>query len=281
MVWLYNSDMKTILSGEHRLRTLLAAAGCALLATALLLAVLGEYKHFYELLVGGLVALQGAVLGRTISWRTYLVSFVAFLFLGILGDLFFGVFLTKLWYYNFTYWWEYVPLYIWAYPIAGIAMFQSYVLMRRLFKNVGAPTAKKHVSKRQLLVLGTAAVLLLPLTMWLAATGNVAVQIIHFIYITLLFVALFSYAAHVQGKHSLIDDLFKNPVAVGTSLLVITYGNLLLQELPNTRAWEWVYAGAPWQSVQLLHIPIVAFGGWLALSLVPVAWFYVVRDKEK
>ncbi len=276
---LYNRGMKIRQKSARRGRALLGAASICLLLAAIVLAVGYEYKHFYEFLVGGLAGLQGALLWGAVSKRTYIISFAAFLLLGVLGDLFFGIFLTELWRYNYAHVWEYLPLYLWVYPVAGICMFQSYLLVRRLFKNAPLPAGKADEG-RQTVILAAAAVPLVPLTVWLAISDSLAVLAVHFIYITSLFVAFFGYLSHRRGKASLVDDLFKNPLAVAASLVAATYLNLLLHELPNTRAWEWVYAGVPWQTVQILHIPVAVFPGWLALSLLPVAWFYAVGEKD-
>ena len=271
--------MKNLPAPAYRRRVWLGTFGGVLVLAAIWLAVSYEFKHFYEALVVGLAVLQGAALGAAVSRRTYLISFAVFLLLGLFGDLFGGVFLTRLWHYNYAHAWEYLPLYLIVYPVAGIVMFQSYALVRRLFTAKWEPTAKP-AGKRQLVVLILATALLLLLTIWWMIADSVALLSFNIAYITLLFAALFAYIARLQGKSSLVDDLRENPVAVGASLLAATYLNLLLHELPNTKAWEWVYSGVPWQGVQLLHIPIAVFPGWIALAVLPAAFLYAVRDRN-
>lgn len=265
---------------HQRLRVGLAIISIAFFIIALYLAVAHHYAHFYELLVGGLAGLLASILGSSISKRTYLLCFVLFLALGLVGDLFFGLFVTKLWYYNFAETWEYLPLYIWVYPLAGIVMFQSYVLVRRLFNNPLRPKTKRTTQRLHFIALSVATAILIPSTLWWATNGSMTLLTLNFTLITVAFVSGLGLIAYARGNASFTDDLLQNPKAVIISVLVATYGNLALHEFPNTQAWEWVYTNLPWQSTQLLQIPIAVYPGWLALGILPVAVFYAVRDTK-
>jgi len=55
---------------------------------------------------------------------------------GIIADLLLGISVTKLWYYNYHYYFEYIPLYFLIYPLGGIVMVQTFVFFSANYKNI-------------------------------------------------------------------------------------------------------------------------------------------------
>jgi hypothetical protein len=256
-------------------------SGVILTALSLFLAYGYEYKHFYEILVIGLFLTLYVPVGNLITTDEYREIFKKFFKAGLVADLLLGVAITGLWHYNYGSVWDYIPLYCLVYPFAGLVMLQSYVLVKdRLMTSTGSrrPLSISFYSRT------TKFFIFLSLSLAVIAVFINDRRLLWpslFLSIAIYVLLALSYRARAAGSPSLFDEVVAHPVRLLAVILVVSYLNAMLHEIPNVTAQEWTYSDWPLQSTQLFGVPIVVLIAWPFLTLYPAAVYYSVKAKSK
>jgi len=247
------------------------------------LAVFLHFNHFYEVFIVGLFLVLRHMLGRRISRHTYFTLYCIFVVAGLIGDLLMGLVITKLWRYNYSHIVEYATLYTIIYPFAGIVMVQSYLYCKNIVLKVRArKKIKPLLSPRDYVAIIILLSILLAISSYLLLNRFTPLRSLSF-YILASILALFtlSFYSQLHGHETLIEDIHKSPSKILATLLLATYANFLIQEIPNSYGHQWIYTNYPLNNVNFLRIPIVPLLGWSLLLLVPVAGYYLVLPIRK
>jgi hypothetical protein len=257
--------------------------GFALVVASTLLARFAHFRHFYEFLLPGIFLVLRALLGARIPKQIYVHLYVIFIVAGLIGDLIMGIDITKLWHYNYSSIGDYIVLYAMSYPLAGIVMVQSYVLIKRRFLKI-RDIKSKHplVGIKQYWVLIACLAIVLALISG-AATTHPTPALLSSFYLVASFIAflLLSVISQAHGHMTVIEDLHHHPIKIVLGLLLAIYINAFIQEVPNTYAKEWVYTNYPLSSIHIVGIPLIMLIGWPVLLFVPVAAYYYIRPNPR
>lgn len=253
--------------------------GILLTCLALVLAYGYHYKHFYELLVVGLFLILVWLVGEHIAITEYKDMYKKFFKAGLVGDLLLGVTLTGLWHYNFQHPWDYIPIYLVVYPFGGFVMVQCYVLTKR-WLSVGSKVQNRsrQFYARLTTALATISLVLLPMAIIVGDRTRLLWSAV-FLSVALYVLAAWSAQIRANGGSGLFDVIFSYPLRMLVVIVLVSYFNAFLHEVPNTVAHEWTYANMPLMSTQIFGIPILALIGWPILTLYPATVYYYVHSK--
>lgn len=204
--------------------------------------------------------------------------YLMFIPLGLVGDLFLGLYLIELWYYNYSLLIEYIFLYLWIYPVGGIVMVQSYIYLTNAFnsKKILTPNPPPKIDTAKIL---KSCIIFLFLSLLVAVLGNIFdikyyLQLF-FVTNSIFLTLLINYVSEKINSKSLIRDIFNRPKLTAIAFIGGTYINAIFHELPNTHAWQWVYTNIPLSSISIFKVPVFVFLGWPILMLVPLSLYYL------
>lgn len=253
-------------------------SGFLLLAISIYLAIFPKFAHFYEFMILGLFLVFYSALQGSISKRTYLKLYFLFLGGGMLADLILGILVTKLWYYNYTSFIEYLPLYLLIYPGGGIVLIQSFIFCKHHVLKERNPRPKLNASVlRNLAIFFMLASILLVILEFFYVLKYFG--FIFYSSLTLLAFFLFNYFSQRWKKISYFGLFFNRPLPYVMITLTTAFLNALLHEVPNTFAHQWVYQNFPFGNMQVFGITsTVFFLGWAALVMIPISAYYAVRE---
>jgi len=244
-------------------------------------AIILKYNHFYEfLLVGLFIILYQLTPKKLINKKFYLILYIIFIFGGLITDLLLGLTISKLWYYTYSNIIEYIFLYILIYPIGGIIMIQSYLILKNKFKK---NIKKKKFNIKVLKIIGY---ILLIINFFLTSI-NLFYPFdnfgkIFFITITGFVFFYLNYKSEKYSNLSYIGDLINNPKLFLTITILVSYSNAFIHEFPNTYAKQWVYNNWLFKNYYFLNMPSdVFFIGWIALTMIPISIYYYLYSINK
>jgi len=253
--------------------------GFLLVDLSLVLAFTIHYKHYYEIMVLGFALIMYELDRRYLFFPQYIRLYIILLKAGLVGDLILGIGLG-LWHYNFVYLYEYLSVYLVVYPVAGIVMVQTYILLIKVMrrrKRVGKPLPlafyKRCVSALGLCSVITASLALMQL--------NYEVTIVVFYSSVALFaLALLSYISRIHNHDTLLEEIHNNPLKMLLILFLVTYFYAFVHEVSNGVAHEWVYSDFSYTHSHILGIPLAVLPFWPLLVLLPVAaYYYAIPSK--
>ena len=215
-----------------------------------------------------------------LNLKNFIKVYFAFLILGLIADLIFGLWITKLWDYPGYNLFNYLILYFFIYPFGGFVMVYSFSLLESVF--IRKPRENNVAYKHSLMT-----------ALIVAAVGFLGffisvffVEIFKgfFIYsfFTLFGWGITNYIILKIKKNNLLEHIFVKSLKYLILILVAAYVQGIFHELPNLFAKEWVYQNWPFNEVTLLGIPVtVLLFGWLALVFVPYAVFEFIMLLNK
>ncbi len=253
--------------------------GIVLLAASLALAFLSHYKHFYEFMVLGLFLILYVANQKLISDQVYLRLYVRFFVAGLIGDLILGITITKLWHYNYHSVLEYVPLYLVIYPVAGIVMLQTYVLVAdKLFPK--QPIAAATDAGAYLRAAYISAAISAGFGVIACITQNQIVLLLFFCATSIWALIAIAYVTRMQGQKTLWDIWKAQPLLLASAIVITTFINAFLHEIPNTYGHQWVYTNWPLMQVTIAGIPLFVLLTWPTLTLYPVSAYYSLSRRR-
>lgn len=264
-----------------KFRQLTVVTGLLITLVGLVAAYRFQYKHFYEILLLGVVIALFQYCRRLFRHRiAFLQFYVLSVIAGFLGD-YFVIRGYDLWYYNYTDTWEYLLLYLFVYPFGGLTLVMTHIFLKHYFNLT--IREKYLVDPKLLLKLEAMAIAVTLLWMGLMHSVLDLHMYILTVYGAIGVVAVLNgmlLAAREPDRYSLADQFnanFKNSVIV---MVLATLVQMVLHELPNVISQQWVYQNLPLQNIAPLGIPILVIVGWLFLYLVPVGLYYYVYPKD-
>ena len=101
--------------------------------------------------------------------------------------------------------------------------------------------------------------------------------------ISLVIIFYFNYETARLKKDSFLGLLFAKNKSYLFIILLGSYAQALIHEVPNMFAKQWVYQDFPFMQIHILGLPVIAFLGWIILTAIPVSVYYFIisRDKSK
>jgi hypothetical protein len=258
------------------MKWLLVLPGIAITLGAATVAFLFEFKHFYEfLLLGMLIVLIPFFPKEVFSAKRLLKAWALFFLVGIVVDLLLGLLIMKGWYYNYSAFWEYALLYVWAYPAGGLVLVLSYLLSKKLF-NIRIREDQRfdiRIFWACSALLGIASLALIfakDLFLFGARNYLFGTTVICF------FIALSAPMAQLVGRNSWVREAVLNPLPILLATCTSTLVNLLLHELPNVAARQWMYVvtTGTFLDSPLLGVPLMLWLWWPFLTVGAVTIYY-------
>ena len=271
--------MKKRLTKEQKfLYSRIAILGLALGAGASLVMGFKGFPFWYGAFVLCLSLCLGLINWRehTFVWLAFNKPYIAALFFAglvataYIGDTF-GL-TIHLWFYPYYHGAGLLWVYFVLYPFGGLAVLElvyalGALLNERLTFREQPLTRYHHIVDTGEDIL----FLFLSLLILLGAVGE-PVTFSFVVAVTCIWYALVLLKLRLH---------LKNPGHYTFVLLLGTLLSLLLHEIPNASAREWVYWSGPFLGSTFLGLPLFVFLGWYALTLVPLRlWIYLVRHPD-
>ncbi len=250
--------------------------GLAVFIFSLFLAFYLRYNHFYEFTVLGLfLVLHSLIPKKILSKQNYFVLYFLGFFGGLIADFLLGLSITKLWYYSYVSYLEYVSIYLLVYPVGGIVMIQSFLVFKEWFiKTKG----KIRVNSGNL---GRFSLFFFLLTV-LTLAFRAKIMYFGFFFFSLLVLTVFFYFNYLSEKtknKSYVRLVLQNPTQTIAVTLVVAYVQALIHEVPNVFAKQWIYQNFPFNNAMVFGVPVLVFFlGWVALVVIPVSVYYLVKN---
>lgn len=258
-------------------RIIILITGFGIFLFSFILAFQYRFNHFYEFtLIGLFLILTYFLKTNLFSRKEAIVIYIIFIFIGLFVDLLSQFF--KLWHYSYQDLWEYIPLYILIYPLGGIVMLQSYIL---LLKKIKRPKIPKKIP---ITILWAFTVLCLSLFISVSLLFNKIDfsqwRLLFMITLILLGGSVVNLISELLHKKSYLRDLIELPVATLVITLIVTYVNAFIHEYPNVFDKQWIYMvqSSTLLDKVILGVPIIVWIGWIALSIGPLAFYYLLHD---
>ena len=246
---------------------------------SLFLALL-ECNHFYEFMLIGLFFVLYYPVSKSLNKKFYLSLYFLFFGGGIIADLLLGILVTELWYYNYHYYFEYIPLYFLIYPLGGIVMVQTFIIFRTFLQTKQSKQEINKIDARILKILFFITLIFSSLIIFFDSMyGLEYFGFILYFLLTLSALFYFNYESEKSNK-SYLRCLLKEPKLYIFITLLTAYVNAFIHEFPNTFAKQWTYQNFPLNDTLILNIPIIVFFvGWIALAIIPISVYYYVLSK--
>lgn len=109
------------------------------------------------------------------------------------------------------------------------------------------------------------------LNFWHYPSFNLTDKIIH--------VLLIGYPFAFFSIHESFKLIYKKISSFKISIIITTFINAFIHEIPNIFAWEWVYT-IPYISFEIVQINIVVIVGWIILIYVPLLTEKILTKKH-
>lgn len=86
--------------------------------------------------------------------------------------------------------------------------------------------------------------------------------------------------SEIKWKKSYLRDLIEIPVKTLTVTGILMLVNAFIHEYPNTFAKQWIYTAKTYTffDARVLDIPLYVWVGWSALTIGPIAYYYLSHD---
>ncbi len=252
------------------------ALGVLMVMLSMLLAVTIHFRHFYELLVlGQFIAMYGLPSTR-LCRRLYAPLYLILAGAGVIADLIMGRYIGRFWHYNHFGLADYLILYAFTYPVAGIVMVQSFWVVRALLLLIRErPDWSRALSVPQyiaVIIYLTVALLAVFAEGLIAGSQNLLA--LAYVLAVLLAFLVISFVTTLNNHRTVVDDARSQPLGMLAAVSAATYFNAFLHEIPNTFAHEWTYTNFPLPALSIFGIPVIALLGWPLLLLFPLSIHY-------
>ncbi len=266
---------------------------------SIILAVFLKHPHFYTIFAGG-----SWLIFDYLNWRWNKKSLLAYflsrkrhkLFFGFfilatffcfLVDYLYGVKLARMWDWVDYHWYHYLEMYLFMNAFYILSMHELFSLIysrlalvlsdRNLFHwQVNSRTQRKIY---QLLVLCGVLFLLSPLYSFFLKTEYLLEYVMILPFLGMLFIAD-GFSGLLGGKLILADIIKVNFLKILSFILTVIVAASATEAL-NLFAHEWVYLKMPFQSVQILGVPVAVFIGWLPLVVGVIAVINFIKNFER
>ncbi len=255
----------------------ISICGILIIALSIWLATSLQYRHFYEFMLIGIFLVLYPSTRIFFTTKTFFILYaIFFVFGGLIEDLFFGIIIGEVWYYNYYSILEYASLYLIIYPIGGLVMIMSFLFF---IKNYKIKRKRSSIFQTKLLgYLSLLSTLFVILFIVLKYYYNVIHSSFFIAAFSWLFISLFfNYVAAKRKRFPFINILLLNPKKIILATLFATYINAFLHEFPNLFAQQWVYQNLIFEETKFIGIPIIVLIGWLALTVFPVSAYYSIK----
>jgi hypothetical protein len=249
--------------------------GIIILIFSIWLAISLSYKHFYEIMLIGLLFILYPITKKYFKTKILIQLYVLFAIIGgLIADLLIGPTIGELWYYNYTLIFEYVLLYLIIYPLGGLVMIMSFLYF---LKNCKLKKPKK-ISTTPLKNIAILSLIISITFIILKYNYNLNYSGFWFgSFFCLFIIFAINYYSEKKNKTSFISILLTNPKPVIITSLLGTYINAFIHEYPNVFAQQWVYQNMIFQNIQFLNIPLAVLVGWIILTVFPMSAYYLVK----
>ncbi len=251
--------------------------GSILFIISLVLAFYYHYNHFYELMLIGLFLIFGYLTRNVINKKIYYKTYIYFLLFAVIGDIIFGINVSRLWYYNYNNIMEYLLLIAIIYPFGGWVLIQTFFILESTFvKNIKLEKIDSYLIKKFVMFLLFLSVI----------TFIFRKDVLYgdFIFYSIASIGLYLYLEYKiikTNKKSFMNSFIKNPKSYLLILILGSFSQAIIQEFPNTFAKQWVYQNIPLINILILRVPILVFLGWVYLTLFSISVYYFVLSRTK
>ncbi len=261
-----------------RKQKIILFTGVSIFLFSLYLAFHRFYNHFYEFTLTGLfLILLSFDFFKTITLKEYSLMYRIFFVGGLIGDLFLGQIITKLWFYTYSNYLEYLSLYLLIYPLGGIIMVQTYIFLKELLFKIKSNSKTNYRYLKGLFYIS----FFLFLIILIFRKDIPYFGFCLFSFSSLVAFFWFNYKAQKLYNLSYLGELFNKPLSVVFITFLTAYLQGLVHESPNVFARQWVYQNFPLGNMTFLGInPTVFFIGWIILTVVPVSGYYRLVKKQ-
>lgn len=258
--------------------------GILIFIIANLLAFIYHYDRFYLIfLLGFFLFLKGAYKRMKdkefLTFKRFIKVYLAFFILGILGDLIFGIWISKLWYYPTYTLINYINLYLFIYPLGGIIMIYMFVILESLF--IQKPR-KRRIPYKNSLIISKIFYIISLIGFIVSLFFETYRGFFLLTFMSLNAISLFSYINLKINKNNLLERFLIKSLKYGPLIIIVAYAQGLVHEIPNIFAKEWAYQNFPFNNIHIFGIPIIVLlVGWIALIIGPYTLFELILALNK
>lgn len=256
------------------------ALGMLLVILSIVLAVTIHFRHFYELLLlGQFLALRKSSAGK-LHRLAYTRLYIVFIGAGMMADLVMGRYIAGFWRYNNYHLADYVVLYAFTYPMAGIVMVQSFLTVKQLPLKIKDRPSRSHTlnSRQYVVIIASLSVVLVESFVGGLVSHDQGLMAYAYVLAALIACLVMSFATALNNHGTLIDEVRGQPLRTLLALFTATYFNAFLHEIPNRFAQEWTYINFPLPGWHIFNIPAIILIGWPVLLVFPLSVYYWVRS---
>ena len=270
---------------ENLLNYITGLAGCALVVYGLYAAIIQGSPYWYSYFIAGLFLFSDSCdaflnhdsnLTRLCrqTWRTPVYTYLVYV-AGALGvDLLFGSYIGHLWVYpHFDFTEKIINVVLIGYPLLFFSCAAFYRILLKLLRNI------LHCEPETTLSFYRLGIIILFITIfstcfpvlyfWLF--GRMHVQAV-IIICGLIGILSLSPLSLILGHKSLLLGILNRDWPVILTLLISIPFNALVNELPNTFAWEWRYQNMHFTSLEMLGVPVIVLTvGWAYLTIFGIS----------
>lgn len=257
--------------------------GILIFIIANILAFVYHYDRFYSIFLLGLFLILKGIYKRMkdrefLTIKRFIKIYIAFFILGILGDLILGIWISKLWYYPTYTLANYINLYLFIYPLGGIIMVYTFVILESLF--IQKPRKRRIAYKNSLAI---SKIFFIVSLIGLISSFFIKTYqgLFLFGFIALNTISLLSYINLKINKNNLLERFLIKSLKYGILIIIVAYTQGLIHEIPNVFAKEWIYQNIPFHTIQIFGIPIIALFGWIILIIGPYTLFESILALNK
>ena len=212
------------------------------------------------------------------NWRTPIFTYFTYVAFAILIDLLLGRFLSDMWVYpHFDEFDEIIHVIVIGYPLGLFscsAFFRVlYSIFRRFYSSHSRPPMVEQRYARQIakvLLLGSILSISLPFANFVFFNN----KWVHEFMVICLVMGMFSISpvALLLYLPSFLGRILNRDWSTIASLIVTIPVSALINEIPNTYAWEWRYQNLPFTSLEILDVNILILTlGWSYLTIFGVS----------
>ncbi len=259
----------------------IAFFGLTLIAVASYAGIVFEFKHFYEFLLVGILCILSAIHSLSnLTMKQHIRLYAYFFAAGLIVDLLLGLYITKLWYYNYSFFYEYVLLYTIVYPLGGYVMVWSFLSLK---KRIPLISVNRSVSSKVRLFIIVGSIITTALVYQSKAYFASGQWAFLFAGVITVCMILFCSALWFKNiKNTYFGYLLLNPKKMILITVLVVYGNMFLHELPNVVATQWVYTVTTHTILDnlLLGIPLGLWVLWPSLLIGPMVIYDHVLTKN-
>lgn len=213
----------------------------------------------------------------------FLIVYLLGVLVGLLVDVIYGRNVARLWYYpHLNGAWDLIfPVFIY-YPLGGLQVYEIFYFVKKVLskfiksKNLFFISTKTKKIIAFLLAIFMIFGLVLPIIN-LKFNGNLHANELM---VLIMGLTIFSGDAlvYLLNKQSILFDLLQgNKLMIGT-IIISWLVSAILNEVPNTFSWEWIYYNVPFTKTEIFKINVLIFTvGWFFLVFFPVRMIDLVR----